>query len=56
MRKFSVRTITRAIRDLSIKANTALGPDALNAFQRALQTETSCFVAIGGGGGALISK
>ena len=41
MREISVETITRAIRDLSIQANTDLGPDVLDAFRRALETETS---------------
>jgi len=41
MREISVETITRAIRDLSIRANTDLGPDVLDAFHRSLETETS---------------
>lgn len=41
MREILVEHITRAIRDLSIQANTDLEPDVLDAFHRAIETETS---------------
>jgi len=41
MREINVENITGAVRDLCIQANTDLGPDVLEAFQRALTTETS---------------
>ena len=41
MREIPVKNITRAIRDLSIQANTDLGTDVLDAFHRSLETETS---------------
>ncbi|MDF1590057.1 MAG: fumarate hydratase [Desulfobacterales bacterium] len=41
MREIPVENITRAIRDLSIRANTDLGADVLDAFHRSLETETS---------------
>jgi len=41
MREISVQTITAAIRDLCIRANTELGQDVLDALHRGLETETS---------------
>jgi fumarate hydratase subunit alpha len=41
MREIPVENITRAVRDLSIQANTDLGTDVLDAFHRSLETETS---------------
>ena len=41
MREIHVDDVIRAVRNLSIQANTELGEDVLNAFQRALETETS---------------
>jgi len=41
MREIHVDLIVQSVRDLSIKANTELGEDVLNAFSRALETEAS---------------
>ena len=41
MREIHIDDVIRAVRNLSIQANTELGEDVLNAFQRALETETS---------------
>ena len=41
MRVIHVDDVVRAVRNLSIQANTELGEDVLNAFQRAPETETS---------------
>jgi len=41
MREINVDDVIRAVRNLSIQANTELGEDVLNAFDRALETETS---------------
>ena len=41
MRKIHVDEITKTVRDLAIRANTDLGQDVLDAFKRAVETETS---------------
>jgi len=41
MREVSVREVTKAVRDLFIDANSNLGEDVLDAFQRALLVEES---------------
>ncbi len=41
MREINVNEITRAVRDLSIRANTELGEDVLNAFHEAMKQEES---------------
>ena len=41
MREIHIDEVIRVVRNLSIQANTELGEDVLNAFQRALETETS---------------
>jgi fumarate hydratase subunit alpha len=41
MRKIHVDEITKTVRDLAIRANTELGQDVLDAFKRAVETETS---------------
>ncbi len=41
MREIHVNEITKTVRDLIIRANTELGQDVLDAFKRAVETETS---------------
>jgi len=41
MRELHVRTVTDAVRDMAIKANTELGQDVIDAFHRALEQEAS---------------
>jgi len=41
MREININEITKAIRDLAIRANTELGEDVLNAFRTALDREES---------------
>jgi fumarate hydratase subunit alpha len=41
MREIHVKTITEAVRDLAIRANTELGEDVLEAFREALHREES---------------
>jgi fumarate hydratase subunit alpha len=41
MREIHVDKITETVRDLAIRANTELGQDVLDAFKRAVETETS---------------
>lgn len=41
MREIHVDEITKTVRDLAIRANTELGQDVLDAFKRAVETETS---------------
>jgi len=41
MREIDVSAVTRCVRDLAIRANTELGTDVLEAFQRALAVEAS---------------
>ncbi len=41
MRELHVRTVTEAVRDMAIKANTELGQDVIDAFHRALEQEAS---------------
>ncbi len=41
MREIHVEDIVRTVRDLAIRANTELGEDVLNAFQKALEIEES---------------
>lgn len=41
MRDIHVEQITKAVRELAIRANTELGEDVLNAFQKALNQEES---------------
>jgi fumarate hydratase subunit alpha len=41
MREIHVDAIAKAVRELSIRANTELGQDVLNAFQQALEREDS---------------
>jgi fumarate hydratase subunit alpha len=41
MREIHVDAIAKAVKDLSIRANTELGQDVLNAFQQALEKEES---------------
>ena len=41
MREIHVQDITDAIRDLAIRANTMLGPDVLDALQKAIKDEES---------------
>jgi fumarate hydratase subunit alpha len=41
MREIHVDAIAKAVKELSIRANTELGQDVLNAFQRAIETEES---------------
>ena len=41
MREIHVNQVVQSVRELSIRANTELGQDVMNAFHRALDTETS---------------